>query len=262
MVSLLEGRDLSLTLGKRQVIDQVSISLARGQLTGIIGCNGAGKSSLLGLLSGYRQPQAGEVLLGGKVLTQLTLAERAKRLAFLPQGQVVHWPLSVERVVALGRLPHGSGMKLGEEDRAAVNQAMIWTNVGHLAARNVNALSGGERGRVLLARALATQTPVLLADEPLAGLDPGCQLRLMDVLRELANDGMSIALVMHDLDLATRYCDRLCLLHQGRLLAEGSPETVLTENTLACAFGIKAWHGVIDNRRCLIPITATSSGQT
>lgn len=262
MVSLLEGRGLSLTLGKRQVIDQVSISLVRGQLTGIIGCNGAGKSSLLGLLSGYRQPQAGEVLLGGSALTQLTLAERAKHLAFLPQGQVVHWPLSVERVVALGRLPHGSGMKLGEEDLAAVNQAMTWTNVSHLAVRNVNALSGGERGRVLLARALATQTPVLLADEPLAGLDPGCQLRLMDVLRELTNDGMSIALVMHDLDLATRYCDRLCLLHQGRLLAEGSPETVLTENTLACAFGIKAWHGVIDNRRCLIPITATSSGQT
>lgn len=259
MVSLLEGRGLSLTLGKRQVIDQVSISLTLGQLTGIIGCNGAGKSSLLSLLSGYRQPQGGEVFLGGKVLTQLTLAERAKRLAFLPQGQVVHWPLSVERVVALGRLPHGSGMKLGAEDRAAVNQAMIWTNVGHLAARNVNALSGGERGRVLLARALATQTPVLLADEPLAGLDPGCQLRLMDVLRGLANDGMSIALVMHDLDLATRYCDRLCLLHQGRLLAEGPPEAVLTENTLTCAFGIKAWHGVIDNRRCLIPITATAS---
>jgi len=260
MVSLLEGRGLSLTLGKRQVIDQVSITLARGQLTGIIGCNGAGKSSLLSLLSGYRQPQAGKVLLGGSALTQLTLAERAKRLAFLPQGQVVHWPLSVERVVALGRLPHGSGMKLGAADLAAVNQAMIWTNVSHLAARNVNALSGGERGRVLLARALATQTPVLLADEPLAGLDPGCQLRLMDVLRELANDGMSIALVMHDLDLATRYCDRLCLLHQGRLLAEGSPETVLTENNLTCAFGIKAWHGVIDNRRCLVPIMATPSG--
>lgn len=262
MVSLLEGRGLSLTLGKRQVIDQVSISLAQGQLTGIIGCNGAGKSSLLGLLSGYRQPQAGEVFLGGSALTQLTPAERAKRLAFLPQGQVVHWPLSVERVVALGRLPHGPGMKLGAEDRAAVNQAMTWTNVSHLAARNVNALSGGERGRVLLARALATQTPVLLADEPLAGLDPGCQLRLMDVLRGLTNDGMSIALVMHDLDLATRYCDRLCLLHQGRLLAEGSPEAVLTENNLTCAFGIKAWHGLIDNRRCLIPITATSSGRT
>lgn len=255
----IEGRNLSLLRGKRKVLDNLSISLKQGQLTGIIGCNGAGKSSLLSLLSGYQQTQTGEVLYAGKSITNVTLAQRAKQVAFLPQGQGVHWPLPVERVVALGRLPHGSDSQLSDADCLAIRQAMRWTNITHLAGRNVQTLSGGERGRVLLARALAIEASVLLADEPLAGLDPGCQLRLMELLQKLAMDGMAIALVLHDLDLATRYCDALYLLHEGRLLASGSPDEVLTGHNLGEAFGIKAWHGVIDNHRCMVPLTAIAN---
>jgi iron complex transport system ATP-binding protein len=168
-------------------------------------------------------------------------SERACSIAYLPQGGGVAWPLPVASVVALGRLPHGEKPdSLSEAGREAVAAALQSVGLQGFAQRPATALSGGERGRVLLARALATQAPVLLVDEPVAALDPRHQLAVLDVLKQRARAGATVAAIMHDLTLAARFADMIVLLHQGKIEAFGPPETVLTEARLAATFGIRA----------------------
>jgi iron complex transport system ATP-binding protein len=168
-------------------------------------------------------------------------SERARSIAYLPQGGGVAWPLPVASVVALGRLPHGEKPdSLSEAGRKAVATALQSVGLQGFAQRPATALSGGERGRVLLARALATQAPVLLVDEPVAALDPRHQLVVLDVLKQRAQAGATVVAIMHDLTLAARFADIIVLLHQGKIEAFGPPETVLTEARLAAIFGIRA----------------------
>lgn len=222
--------DVGVTLGGQAVLAQVSAAIGPG-IVGVIGPNGAGKSTLLRAIAGL-------VPFHGRITPPAT-DPRAR--AYLPQGQTVHWPVTVERLVALGRLPHlGPLSRLGEADRAAVNRALARTDMLGLRTRTVTTLSGGERARALLARALAVEAPLLLADEPLAALDPRHQLQLQAILREEAALGRTVLLVLHDLTTAARLCDRLLLLDHGRLVADGAPLDVLTPATIAATYGVRA----------------------
>jgi len=233
---------LSVTLGARAVVDGVSVRIGTG-LTGILGPNGAGKSTLVRALLGLI-PFAGNVSIDGESTASLGRAKVARTIAYLPQGQTVHWPVSAERLVMLGRVPYlGPLSRPGEADRDAVRRAMALAEVGHLGDRAVTELSGGERARVLLARALAVEAPALIADEPLASLDPAHQIGGMEILRARADAGGTVVAVLHDLTLAARFCERLLVMDGGRLVADGAPDAVLTPALLAEVYGVSGWFG-------------------
>lgn len=240
MVSVaVEG--LSVELGGRRVLDGIDARLDGGEVVGIIGPNGAGKSTLVRAILGLVRAGAGAVTFDGRPASELSPREMARTLAYLPQGQTLHWPLAVERLVALGRLPHlGPLSRIGAEDRAAVAEAMARADIGHLAGRVATELSGGERARVMLARALAVGAAGLIADEPLAALDPGHQIDVMDLLTREARGGALVIAVLHDLTMAARHCDRLLLLDGGRVAAAGPPASVLTHERLREVYGINA----------------------
>jgi iron complex transport system ATP-binding protein len=226
-------------LDDRLVLDDVDIELPAGALTGLVGPNGAGKSTLLRLLGGIDSPDDGGVFLAGKPLRTFSPMVRARHVAYLPQAAQPQWPLSGRDVVSLGRMPHGAGFdRLTPADLQAIDGAMQRTGTAVFAARRVDHLSAGERARLLLARALATQADVLLVDEPTAALDPGYQIETMAALRAEAARGVAVAVALHDLALAARWCDRLVLLAAGRLLAEGAPADVLQPDLLQQAYGV------------------------
>ncbi len=235
-------RNLALALDGREVVSGVTADLAGGQLIGIIGPNGAGKSTLVRGMLGLLPAVCGEVSIDGRRIGDIQPGDRARKLAYLPQGQNLHWPLTVERLVALGRLPHlGPLSRMGEIDHEAVNEAMRRTEVSHLAQRSVTELSGGERARVMMARALAVGAEGLLADEPLASLDPGHQIDMMTLLEREAQAGALVVVVLHDLTMAARHCSRLLLMNYGRLVADGPPDAVMTSRNLSEVYGIKAY---------------------
>jgi iron complex transport system ATP-binding protein len=233
--------DLSVDLGGRNVLRGVSAILSAGELTGIVGPNGAGKSTLVRAMLGLVKPHSGTVQLDGTNIATLPPRSLARALSYLPQGQTLHWPLSVERLVALGRLPHlGPLSRLDQADERAIVNAMARADVGDLAQRVATELSGGERARVMLARALAVGAAGLVVDEPLASLDPGHQIDVMQLLvREAEADALVVA-VLHDLTMAARYCQRLLLIADGCLIADGTPAEVLTSERLETVYGVSA----------------------
>lgn len=232
---------ISVRLAGRRVLDNVSLSLRTGEVLAIAGPNGAGKSTLLRSMAGVQALDAGRILLGGQTLDRFDARSLARSVAYLPQDRVVAWPISVEAVVSLGRHPHLSYLKrMSERDESAVRAAMEAVEVAHLAERPVTELSGGERARVLVARALAQEAPVLLADEPTSGLDPAHALTLFETLGKLAHGGRTIAVALHDLNLAMRYCDKVILLKEGCVEALGPSGDVMTHERLAEVFGIDA----------------------
>ncbi|HYZ62960.1 MAG TPA: ABC transporter ATP-binding protein [Acetobacteraceae bacterium] len=231
----LDARGVALALGGRPVLRDVDAAVRPGELLGLIGANGAGKSTLLRVLAGLRRPDRGSVALDGVALEAIKPTRLALARAYLPQESTAHWSLTAEEVVGLGRLPHRANPG---DDPAAVERALRRTGTLELRGRRIDEVSGGERMRVLLARALAVEAPILLADEPIAGLDPLQQIRIMQVLRDLAAEGVAVVAVLHDLTLAARFCARLLLLHAGAVLADGAPDAVLTDGHLATAYGV------------------------
>lgn len=232
---------LTVALGGRPVLQGVDAVFRPGEVTAVIGPNGAGKSTLLACLTGLRKPDAGTVRLDGAPLDALSHRQRARRLGFLPQTPEVAWAVDVETLVGLGRIPHSGARGLSEVDRAAVTRALERTHLQPLARREVRSLSGGERGRALFARVLAGEPSWLLADEPLAGLDPGHQLDAVDLMRAFAAEqGQGVVMTLHDLAVATRLADRVLVLVDGQVVADGPPRQALTPAVLARAYGVEA----------------------
>lgn len=254
-------KGVTAALGSARVLDAVSATI-EGGLIGLIGPNGAGKSTLIRAIAGL-QPFAGNILIGSRPLAGLPPADRARAIAYLPQGQTVHWPVSVERLVSLGRLPHLAPFaRPAPPDRDAIERALERTGTAGFRHRAVDTLSGGERARVLIARALAVEASLLLADEPLAALDPAHQLEVMALLRAEAARGATVVAVLHDLTLAARTCDRLLLLHRGRLVADGSPRDVLTLARLADVYGVAAELIETDGGMLVVPLTISRAART
>ncbi|MCC6888640.1 MAG: ABC transporter ATP-binding protein [Hyphomicrobiales bacterium] len=232
--------DVVVRLGGSPVVDGATLDLHPGELTILIGPNGAGKTTLMRALAGLVAAE-GRIEIDGTPLAALSARERARRLAYLPQGHVFHWPMPVAAVVALGRYAHGDAFStFSDTDRRAVARALAATGIEPLAARAVTTLSSGERARVALARALAGEAPILLADEPTASLDPRHQLVVMELLARTAHDGGAVLAIAHDLALAARYADRVVMMDRGRLIADGAPRAVLTAERIAAVFAVEA----------------------
>lgn len=246
--------DLSLRLGSRTVLDTVNVTFTPGRVTVVLGPNGAGKSTLLACLAGLRDADAGQILLDGIALSTLPRRDRAQRIGFLPQSPDVHWNVDVATLVSLGRFPHRGRWGETPHDAAAVANAMAATDVASLAGRSVESLSGGERGRVLLARVLAGEPQWLLADEPLASLDPAHQIDVLDRLRDVAAAGAGVIVVLHDLNQAARVADDIVMLRDGRIVASGSAPEVLTAERIAQTYGVDVHIGQSpDGRTFVIP---------
>lgn len=232
--------DVTVRLDGWHVVGPVSLELQPGEVVGLLGPNGAGKSTLLRAMAGLT-PYGGQVTLEGAEIAAMGEALRAKRIAYLPQARLIGWSVTVERLVELGRLPwRRFGSVATEADRRIVAEAMRLTDVSALSGRLATQISGGEQARVLAARAIAQDTPLLLADEPAAGLDPAHQIAMMNAFRSLAMKGRTVFVSLHDLTLAARWCDRLVMLHAGKVVAEGEPGDVITTGTLRRVFGVEA----------------------
>ncbi len=235
---------LSAWAGKQLLVDRVGFAVAPGEIVGIIGANGAGKSSLLRAMMGLIADTTGCAEIDGADIAQMRPAARARTIAWLPQAVPLAWPVLVRDAIALGRFAHGAiPSRPDPVDAAAINRAIAFCGIAHLAERSTAHLSGGELARVHLARALASESPWLLADEPVAALDPRHRIAIMQRLRAHAKrvDATGGTLIiLHDLELAARFCDRLLVMHDGALIADGTPADVLTPPLLARAFGVEA----------------------
>jgi len=235
---LLSAQNITVHGGMTKLLDNVNLELASGELVGLIGPNGAGKSTLLSALAGLNR-FTGEVQYRNQSIRQLNDTERAQQIGWMEQLSAPHWPVSIEQLVMLGRIPYLSRWQSPSDyDHKCVGRAINATDCGHLVGRRVDTLSGGELTRVLLARVLATEPKVLLADEPTAALDLGHQLQVMDVLRNFVSGENGCVVVLHDLSLASRYCDRLVLLDQGKNVASGVPSDVLTTDIIRKVYGV------------------------
>jgi len=240
----LEASNLTVTIAKRNIVDGAALNFSSGELVGLIGPNGAGKSTLLRAMLGLAPPTNGHVTLDGVDFLAQPAADRARHVAFLPQERHVEWRLPARDIVMLGRYPHRARFGApSPEDRAAVARALDAVDGHALVDRPVAVLSGGERTRILLARALAVEAPLLLADEPITALDPYHQLHVMEILRARARVGSGILAVLHDLPLAARFMDRLILMKDGQIVANGPPADVLTPQNLARIYRIEALAG-------------------
>lgn len=254
---MLAADNLTFRRDGRALVDGLGLQIQPGEFVGIIGPNGAGKSTLLRLLAGLLVSDAGEVRLRDRPLRDWPRRERARQLAYLPQTPASSWSLTAAELVALGREPHRPMLAaLSAADRAAIGRAAELCDITGLLDRDVATLSGGEEMRVHLARTLATEAPVLLADEPIAGLDPQHQLSLLALLARLARSGSTVLAVLHDLTLAARFCDRLVLLDRGRLAAVGPPVEILTDRTLAAIFGVTVRRQLDPSDGLVLPWTA------
>jgi len=252
------ARNLTVRYGDNTVLDGIDLSLGTGELVGLIGPNGAGKTTLLRAFLGLVDTADGETHVGDAALSSLTIKERAKLFAYLAQGGPVHWPLSAQSVVELGRVPHNNPWQpMSDADHLAIEIAIDKTGVDLFRDRIVTSLSGGERARVMLARALAGRAPYLFADEPAASLDPHYQLEMMALLRDQIDENHGGVVVMHDLNLAQHYCDRLLVMHEGALVADGKPEDVLSDDLLQDVFGVRAARWSDDGETYLVPKSPT-----
>ena len=250
----LRAQQVALSIDDTPVLDELDCSVQPGQVLGVIGPNGAGKSTLLRVLAGLVEPDSGSVWVDEENIAGLPGRARARRIAYLPQQGEIYWPISVANVVALGRYPHEEASSGGVSAMAArIDEVMERAGVAQFAHRPMHALSSGERARVLFARALAVQGDYLLADEPVAALDPRAQLEILQLMRAEAATGRGVAVVLHDLSLALRFCDRLLMLQQGRVFADGPPADVMTSDALREVYGIEALLGSQDEQPFVLP---------
>lgn len=254
----LAASQISVKRAEQFIVDNASLKVETGELVGLIGPNGAGKSTLLRAIMDLTAHE-GDVLIDGQSAANITPREKAKKLAFLPQEGVAEWGISARDVVMLGRHPFQRRFARSDaRDQAAVDAALADVEAQDFAQRPANILSGGEKARILLARALAVESPFLLADEPIAALDPYHQLLVMELLRHRtdpqgAAQGSGILLVLHDLSLAMRFCDRVVVMDRGRIIAEGPPDEVLNAELMTKTYGVAPLAGEEAGQKWLMP---------
>jgi iron complex transport system ATP-binding protein len=238
---MLEIRDLTVAYGELVALRQVSLSLPAGELLGVVGPNGSGKSTLIRAVTRLVRPRGGSICLDGEEVGCLSQRELARWAAVVPQNPYLPDAFTVLEVALMGRTPHlGLLQSEGRSDLAVVRKALEQTDTWHLAGRRMGDLSGGERQRVVVARALAQETPLLLLDEPTAHLDVGHQAALLDLVGRLCRgEGKAVLAAVHDLSLAGQYCDRLVMLNEGRIVGEGEPQAVLSPQLLASVYGTR-----------------------
>lgn len=242
MTRALEARGVSFRYAGPAAVEDVSLAVEAGEMLGIIGPNGSGKSTLLRLLSGVLTAQAGEVRVFGRPLGEHSAQRIAQLIAVVPQETAIEFPYSVTEVVLMGRSPHLRGFAFeGDEDLEIARAAMAKTGVLHLAQRSIHELSGGERQRVIVARALAQQAPVLLLDEPAAFLDIRHEVEIYDLLNDLQAEGKAVVTVLHDMNLAALYCDRVALMSQGKVVQLGAPADVITYANLTSVYEVEVY---------------------
>ena len=256
------ARNLAVGHDARPVLEGIALRIVPGEMVGLIGPNGAGKTTLLRTLASLLPALGGEVTYDGTPAAALPARTRARRLAYLAQGGDLSAALAVEAVVALGRLPHRSPFAgQSQADRDAVDRAVATAELAPLLGRPLASLSGGERARVLLARALAVEAEMILADEPVASLDPLHQITTLSLLASIARAGVGVVVVLHDLSQAARFCDRLILVAAGRIMAEGPPDAVLTDALMRQAFGIELARATHRGAPLLLPWQAATTHQ-
>ncbi|WP_017671598.1 ABC transporter ATP-binding protein [Blastomonas sp. AAP53] len=237
----LEVSKASLAVKRAPLIEGASLSLEPGELVVLLGPNGAGKSSLLRVALGLVRPDSGEALIGGQPAESLSSRDRARAVTYLPQVRDLAWPIRVRDVVALGRFAYGAAPeRLGQTDAEAIVQAMAACDLIELADRATDTLSGGELARVHIARALASQAPLMLADEPVASLDPRHQHSVMRLIRGFVDRGGGALVVLHDLDLAALHADRLVWMADGRTVTSGTVADTMTPHWITAIYGVRA----------------------
>ncbi len=232
---------LSIDAANAPTLRSVSLILRSGELIALLGPNGAGKTTLLRTALGLLQPTSGTSTIGGKDVMTLEPIERARRISYLPQIRPLAWPITVHDVVALGRYSHGASIgRLGVEDQAAVTRAIDACDLTRLSSRRTDTLSGGELARVHCARAIAAEAPLLIADEPVASLDPRHQHRVMTFIRNYVDAGGGALVVLHDIPLASKFADRLVWMKDGAVVADGAPHDTLTPERMKEIYGVLA----------------------
>ncbi len=237
----LSVHEVDVTLGRRPVLQGASLRVTPGEMVVLLGPNGAGKTVMLRAVLGLVTRDGGNVTAGGDDPARLPAADRARRIAYLPQTRPLAWPVRVRDVVALGRFAHGAAAgRLGGEDAAAVDRALSACDLDPLADRPCDSLSGGELSRTHMARAIAAEAPILLADEPTEALDPLHQYQVMRVIRAYADAGNCALVVLHEAALAARFADRLAWISGGRIVADGPPEETLTPERMAEVYDVRA----------------------
>lgn len=251
---LLSAQQLSFSVSNREILQSINLQINTGEIVGLIGPNGAGKSTLLKCLANLENPSEGHCYLNGVDVTQVAPKVLAAKMGFLAQGAEAHWPLRVSRLIALGRLPYqGMMRKLSKDDEVAIAHAVSLAEVEGLLERIVTTLSGGEMARVMLARLLATDPDLILADEPIASLDPYHQLHILEILKSHAQRGGAVVVVLHDLNHAMHFCDRLILLDQGHIVANGQPKDVLSEHYLNQVYHVESVRFESDESSYILP---------
>ncbi len=241
MTTQLECSNLGFSYGKQPVIKEVNLCFGKGEFIGLIGPNGAGKSTLLNLLMGMITPSEGHVALAGQPLKHYKQRDIARHISLVPQDVSINYAFSVREIVAMGRNPHlGPFQSESNRDRQLINLAMEKTDLLQMADRRVNQLSGGERQRVFIARAIAQEAPILLMDEPTASLDICHQLEVLNLVKTLTEENHLAIAAIHDLELASRFCDQLILIAEGKVITQGTPAEVLTKQNLYQYFSIEA----------------------
>ncbi|MEM0930689.1 MAG: ABC transporter ATP-binding protein [Pseudomonadota bacterium] len=240
-MSLFVAEGLAYAVDGQPLVIDATFALEPGSLTMLVGPNGAGKTTLLRLALGLLKPDSGRAMLDGDDVTTLAPVQRARKIAYLPQQRPLVWPQPVRDIVALGRFAYGAAPgRLSPEDEVATARAIASCDLEGFEERAADTLSGGELSRVHLARALAAETPFLIADEPVAALDPRYQHEVLRIFSKAASEGQSLLTVVHDLSLAARYADRLIWMKDGRIVADGPPRETITPDRLREIFGIEA----------------------
>jgi len=252
---MLEIRDLSAGYGHRHVLERISLKASEGEVVGIIGSNGSGKTTLLKTITKVLEPISGTVLIDGTNVNEMQSKEIAKKVAVVSQVISINFEFTVEDIVLMGRTPY---IKVSEtvEDINIVRDAMEKTNTLFLKDRLITQLSGGELQRVIIARAFAQNPKILLLDEPTSHLDITNQIDILNLIKNASRKGMVVVAVIHDLNLAAYYCDKICLLQDGKLISAGTPEQVLTSSNIERAFNItvKVIPNEITNSLYVIPV--------